>query len=155
MAFKRGMDFKLYRASSGAWGSEVWDEITIASNISLKIEFAQLDATIRGIGHKLSEPGLADMSIDFDLVFDHNHADFTALQTAALAGTALIIAMATGTIGTAGTVASGGTAGEFFYKMQAKLFGWPWDAPLDGEGKVSLTFRPCYGTNVPVMTTVA
>jgi hypothetical protein len=104
------------------------------------------DASNRGSKFKLSEPSLKDEEIAFDMDTDETDAVYTALRTAYDAGSPVEIWMGNGPLGTAGTVASGGTANVVYNVIVMKVFGFDVDEPLDGACTTSITLAPCKKT---------
>ena len=129
-----------------------------ARDVKLGITFGEGDVSNRGSKFKLQEPTLRVQELVFDMVADETDANFVSLRTAALARNTVEIAMANGPIGTAGTVASGGTANIVMSRCTYKVFGLERGEPLEGSVTVGFTLKPSKAaqTNVPTdNTTVA
>ena len=85
MAYVLGMNAKLYRYD----GSSTWYEISNTRDLSLSMEKATADITTRGgDGWRQSVSTLKDGSVSFQMVYDTEDANFTALQTAFLSSDA-------------------------------------------------------------------
>lgn len=152
MSKQVGLDMKLFRAT----GSPAYAEVENVRDLSAPDSFSEADVSKRGCAVKLTEPGQRDMAIEFEMVYDENDTDFTAIRTAYLAKSAITFALADGAIGTAGTVASGGTAGVKFIALTCKILKFERNEPLDGPNTYSVSAKPSYSANAaPSVQTVA
>ena len=80
MAYVLGLNAKLYRYDAAA---TTWHLIGNTRDLSLSLEKATADITTRGgDGWRQSVATLKDGSVSFQMVYDTEDANFTALQTA-------------------------------------------------------------------------
>lgn len=145
MATKFGLDCKLYYSSTGI-DSPSWTELTAARDVTLNLESDEGDFTNRGSGGwKVTEPGLKDASIDFDLVYDTADAGFSAIKSAYFAGTLLGIAVMDGNIGITDVQGLWADCKVFSFSINENL----------GDGvTVSVSIKPAYSTNTTQWITV-
>lgn len=147
-----GLDMKLYRAT----GSPAWNLIDNVRDLTGPDSFSEADVSVRGVGIKLTEPALRDISIEWEMVYDETDTDFTAVRTAYAAKTLIELALADGLIGTAGTVGSGGTAGAQYIRIECKIFKFERNEALEGANLYSVVAKPCYSAaSGPTVTTVS
>jgi hypothetical protein len=149
-----GINHKLFR-NTGTYASATWNEIVSTRDITVTDNFAEADVSRRGAALRQTEPTLREISIDFEMVWDTADEDFAALFTAYAAKTLIELAYADGAIGTAGTVASGGTVDVQGFRVSCKIVKWERSLPLEGAATVAITAKPCYSTNAPALLTIA
>ncbi|RPI76137.1 MAG: hypothetical protein EHM42_10760 [Planctomycetaceae bacterium] len=149
-----GINHKLYR-NTGSFAVAVWNEVPNTRDITQSDSFAEADVSRRAAGLRQTEPTLRDISIDFEMIWDTADADFAAMYGFYAAKTMTEFAIADGGIGTAGTVASGGTADVVFLRFEAKITKWEKSLPLEGPATVAVTIKPCYSANASTYNTVA
>lgn len=102
MAHVLAEDAKLYR-NTGTYGSPTWTEIDNVKDLTLSLDKDEVDLTTRGSGgFKEFADGLIDASVEFQMVWDTSDANFTALQTAFFAKTAVEFLVLDGSSATAG-----------------------------------------------------
>lgn len=120
-------------------------------DFKLNLTWGEADVSNRGSNLELKEPTLQVRELVFDMVADETDANFVAIRSAALARTPIEMFWANGPIGTAGTVASGGTANIVMSRCTFKVFGIERSEPLEGAATVSITLKPCKlaQTNIP------
>lgn len=155
MAEKIGLDMKFYRMASGTWASPVYALVDKIRTVTLNLERAEADVSSRGSVWRKRRSGLIDASVDAELIYDPADTSVIALEAAFTGGTNEVIAVADGAIGTAGTVASGGTAGSKFLKTETQVFTHTRAEPLEEGVTLALNFKPTAGSNTPVFVTVA
>lgn len=149
-----GIDHKLYR-NTGTFATAVWNLVDNVRDLTIADSFAEADVSRRASGIKQMEPTIRDISIDFEMVWDTADADFAAMFTAYAARSLLEFAFADGPIGTAGTVASGGTVDVTFTRLSCKIFKWERNEPLEGAATVAVTLKHCYTANASTSNLVA
>lgn len=147
-----GLDMKLYRAT----GSPAWNLVDNVRDLTGPDSFSEADVSVRGVGIKLTEPALRDISFDWEMIYDESDTDFTAIRTAYAAKTSIEFAFADGTLGTAGTTGSGGTAGVKYIRVTCKVFKFERSEALEGANSYAVTVKPCYSSNsAPTIQTVS
>lgn len=88
MSEKLGVLGKLYY-NTGTYGSPTWTEITLVSDLNLKIEIDKLEASSRASRGKLYLPGMIDLGVTFKVRKDRSNAPVAALLNAFAAITLL------------------------------------------------------------------
>ena len=89
MAIVLSENAKLYR-NTGSYGTPVWDLVPNVKDLTLNLTKSAVDVTTRGSGGYVeSVDGLIDANVSFGMVWDASDADFTAIQTAFFAKTAI------------------------------------------------------------------
>lgn len=135
-----GLDMFLYY-NSASFASPTWVAVNTRDMKKARAR-GEADVSNRGSKEQLTEPTLNKREYNFDIVTDQTDAAFVAIQTAYFARTAIEFALANGPIGTAGTVASGGTANVVFSRMTTKIFSFEDAEPLDGADITSVVAKP-------------
>src|SRR5690606_2046137 len=103
MSIKLGLDAKLYR-NTGPYATPTWSEVKNVKDVTLSLEAGEADVTTRGNnGWRATVATLKDGSIEFEMVWDSDDTDFTAIRDAFLNKTALDLAVMDGDITTTGT----------------------------------------------------
>jgi hypothetical protein len=143
---KLGLDAKLYR-NTGTHAAPVWNEIKNVRDVTLNLEAGEADVTTRGnAGWRATVATLKDGSIEFDMVWDTEDDDFSAIRDAFLNHTALEFAVMDGDITTAGSQGLRATcAVTNFSRNEA----------LEEAITVSVTVKPTFAANPPEWMTVA
>ena len=96
MATRLGMDAKLYR-NTGSFGTPVWVEIKNVKDVTLNLEKGEADVTTRANGGWRATVGtLKEASIEFQMVWDTDDANFTAIQQAFFGNTPIELAVMDG-----------------------------------------------------------
>lgn len=146
MGAVRGMDAKLYR-NTGSYGSPVWNEITVAKEVTVSLSTGEADVTTRGNnGWRATIPTLKELSIDFILVFDSaDTSDFDAVQTAFLNGTSLDLAALSGSVLLAGSQGP---------RAVCSVINFSRAEPLEDAIVYNVTAKPAYSANPPTWFTV-
>lgn len=89
MAHVLSENAKLYR-NAGTYGSPTWTEIPNVKDLTLGMDKGDVDITTRASGGFVERvDGLIDATIDFQMLWDTADANFTAMQTAYFAKTAI------------------------------------------------------------------
>ena len=145
MAVKLGLDAKLYR-NTGTYATPVWDEITNVRDVTLNLESGEADVTTRGnAGWRATVATLKDGSIEFEMVWDSDDTDFTAIRDAFLNKTAVELAVLDGDVVTTG---SQGLRASFMVTSFSR------NEPLEEAITVSVTMKPTYSANPPEWMTI-
>ncbi|MCS6921027.1 MAG: phage tail protein [Elioraea sp.] len=146
MSVKLGLDAKLYR-NTGTHAAPVWNEIKNVKDVTLNLEAGEADVTTRGNARwRATVATLKDGSIEFDMVWDTEDDDFSAIRDAFLNHTALEFAVMDGDIATAGSQGLRATcAVTNFSRNEA----------LEEAITVSVTVKPTFSANPPEWMTVA
>ncbi|MDE2100054.1 MAG: hypothetical protein KGL39_22560 [Patescibacteria group bacterium] len=157
-----GLDFACYYNA----GTYAAPNFVLMSNIKdLKRGCSLAEATLgvrdtsdTGPKLELFEPGRETRSIEFDITTDETDTAYTWLRTQKEARAPVELALANGSpIGSAGTVATGGTANLVFLRLTLKVFGFDEDEPDEGGVFTHVTLKPCKLTQTqrPTRVTVA
>jgi TP901-1 family phage major tail protein len=137
---KLGMEAKLYR-NGGTQASPTWTEIQNVKDLTLNLEAGEADVTTRGnAGWRATVATLKDGSIEFDMVWDTEDANFTAIKDAFFNGTNIDLAVMDGDIMQTGTQ---GLRAEF------NITSFSRSEPLEEAITVSVTAKPAYSVNAP------
>jgi hypothetical protein len=146
MAIKLGMDAKLYR-NTGTYASPTWDLIGNVKDLTLSLETGEADVTTRGNGGwRATVATLKDGSLEFEMIWDTEDTDFTAIRTAFLGNTAVEMAVLDGLVATTG---SQGLRASFMVTNFTR------NEPLEEAITVSVSMKPTYSANAPAWMTVA
>ena len=146
MSVKLGLDAKLFR-NSGLYATPTWNEITNVRDLTLNLEAGEADVTTRGNnGWRATVATLKDGSIEFEMIWDSEDTDFTAIRDAFLNKTAVELAVMDGDIVTSG---SQGLRASFMVTSFSR------NEPLEEAITVSVTMKPTYSANPPDWMTVA
>jgi len=140
MGVRLGLDAKLYR-NTATYATPAWNEVKVVKDVTLNLEAGEADVTTRGNGGwRAIIATLKDASLEFEMVWDTDDDDFTAIRTAFFAKTALEFAVMDGPIATAGS--------EGLRAMMA-ITNFSRSEPLEEAIKVSVTAKPTYAENPP------
>ncbi len=141
--------------NSGTFGSPTLAQVN-CRDVKVGLSWGEGDVSNRGSKLELKEPTLQVRELVFDMVADETDANFVAIRAAAMARTALEFFYGNGPLGTAGTVASGGTANIVYSRCTFKVFGMERGEPLEGAATVSFTLKPpkLAQTNAPTDNTL-
>jgi len=146
MAIRLGMDAKLYR-NTGTYASPTWDLIGNVKDLTLSLETGEADVTTRGNGGwRATVATLKDGSLEFEMIWDTEDTDFTAIRTAFLGNTAVEMAVLDGLVATTG---SQGLRASFMVTNFTR------NEPLEEAITVSVSMKPTYSANAPAWMTVA
>ena len=145
MSHVLGMNAKLYR-NTATYGTPTWDLVGNVRDLTLALTKDVVDVTTRGNNGWKAEVGtLKDGSVDFSMVWDTEDTDFTAMQTAFLAGTLIDFAVMDGDITTPG---SQGLRAEFDIMTFSR------NENLTEALMVDVSMKPGYSANAPIWHTV-
>ena len=140
MGIKLGLDAKLYRNTS-VYATPTWDEITNIRDLTLNLEAGEADVTTRGNnGWRATVATLKDGSIEFEMIWDSEDPDFTAIRDGFLNKTAIELAVMDGGILVTG---SQGLRASFMVTSFSR------NEPLEEAISVSVTMKPTYSANPP------
>jgi TP901-1 family phage major tail protein len=146
MSVKLGLDAKLFR-NTGTYGTPAWNEIKNVRDVTLSLEAGEADVTTRGNnGWRATVATLKDGSIEFEMVWDSEDDDFTAIRDAFLNKSAVELAVMDGDILTTG---SQGLRASFMVTSFSR------NEPLEEAITVSVTMKPTYSANPPSWMTVS
>lgn len=146
MSIKLGMDAKLYR-NTGTFASPTWNIIPNVKDLTLNLETGEADVTTRGNnGWRATVATLKDASIEFEMVWDTEDDDFTALRNAFLNNTAIELAVLDGLVATSGSQG---------LRATCMVTSFTRNEPLEEAITVNVTVKPTYSANAPSWMTVA
>ena len=151
-----GMNMKLYR-NTGSYGSPTW--ALVGNVVDLKMDpgtAEEVDIMVRASGgFRQYEQGPKAAAYEWDMLWKQVDTDLAAIITAWSGDSLIEFAFADGVIGTAGSVASGGTAGATFFRHECKIFSVGRDETLGDKVPSHVVAKPCYSTNSPTYNTVS
>lgn len=127
-----GLDCKLYY-NTGTYGTPTWTEIDNCRDLSMSREKGDADGSKRSSTWREKLTTLKDMSIEWEMVYDTEDANFAALKTAWDDNTNLDLAIADGAIATSGTE---------YTRAICKLFDFTEEQPLEDVVVVSVSAAP-------------
>jgi hypothetical protein len=139
MAVVIGKDAKLYR-NTATWDSPTWNEIENCKDATLNLESGEADVTTRGSDWRQTEPSLKEGTTEFEMIWDTDDDDFTAIRTAWQNGSTIEMAVMDGDITVAG---SEGLRADF------KITNFTRSEPLEEALTASVTAKPARTTNTP------
>jgi hypothetical protein len=140
MSIRLGMDAKLFRNTSLP-GSPTWVEVTNVKDLTLNLEKGEADVTTRANqGWRATVGTLKDASVEFQMVWDTDDADFTAIQEAFFGNTPIEFAVMDGPIDDA---TSEGLRATF------DVFSFTRNEALEEAIMVDATIKPTYATTAP------
>jgi hypothetical protein len=135
MAIKFGFDAKLYR-NTAAYDTPTWVEITNVKDLTISLEKGEADVTTRANnGWKALAGTLKDGSIEFEMVWDTDDANFTAVKDAYFNNTTLDIAAMDGDIATAGSQG---------LRAVMEVMNFSRNEPLEEALTVNVSIKPGY-----------
>src|SRR5262245_2768193 len=102
MAAKVGLNCKAYR-NTGNFASPVWNEITIARDLTINLTKDDADSSVRGQTWRTRLSTLKDAQVDLNVLHDPSVDDYNVLRDAFLNDTVIDFAFADGAIATTGT----------------------------------------------------
>jgi hypothetical protein len=145
MAVKLGMDAKLNR-NTGSFASPTWNPIPNVKDLTLSLETGEADATTRGNnGWRATVATLKDASLEFEMVWDTEDDDFTAIRNAFLNNTPVEMAVLDGAHNVVG---SQGLRASFMVTSFTR------NEPLEEAITVSVSMKVTYSANAPAWMTV-
>ena len=138
MAFKLGLNAKLYRDTGSAW-----DLVGNVKNLTLNMDKSEADVTTRANnGWKANIAALKDASVEFDMVYDLADTDMTTLLAAFLADTSIRFIVMDGLL----DVAAAGSQG-----LQASFMINKFTIPQNLEEAImcNVSMKPTYAAVAP------
>lgn len=145
MARKLGLQGKLYR-NTGTYASPTWVEITNVRNLTLSVEKGEADLSVRGgNGWETIVATLKKGSIEFDMVYDTEDTNFTALQTAFFSDAQIEFAVMDGPIATTGSQG---------LRASCEILKFGRNEPLTEGMTTPVMIKPGYSANAPAWYTV-
>ena len=143
MAIRLGLNAKLYR-NTGTYASPTWNEIGNVKDVTLNLESAEADVTVRANnGWRATVPTLKDASVEFEMVWDTADEDFQAIRDAYLNNTTLEV------LALDGPVSGAGSTGNQGLRAVCNVTGFSRSEPLEEALSVSVTVKPAYSVNPP------
>jgi len=143
MAIRLGLNAKLYR-NTGTYASPTWNEIGNVKDVTLNLESAEADVTVRANnGWRATVPTLKDASIEFEMVWDTADEDFQSIRDAYLNVTTLDV------LALDGPVSGAGSTGNQGLRAVCNVTGFSRSEPLEEALSVSITVKPAYSVNPP------
>jgi len=143
MAIRLGLNAKLYR-NTGTYASPTWNEIGNVKDVTLNLESAEADVTVRANnGWRATVPTLKDASIEFEMVWDTADEDFQSIRDAYLNVTTLDV------LALDGPVSGAGSTGNQGLRAVCNVTGFSRSEPLEEALSVSVTVKPAYSVNPP------
>lgn len=140
MAVRLGLDAVLYR-NTGAPGTTLWVSVNNVRDVTLNLETGEADVTTRGNnGWRATVGTLKDASIEFEMVWDTEDTDFTALKNAFFDGTPIELAVMDGDMSAAGTQG---------LRAVCRILNFTRTESLEEALTVSVTAKPTYSTAPP------
>ena len=143
MAIRLGLNAKLYR-NTGSYASPTWNEIGNVKDVTLNLESAEADVTVRANnGWRATVPTLKDASVEFEMVWDTADEDFQAIRDAYLNNTTLEV------LALDGPVSGAGSTGNQGLRAVCNVTDFSRSEPLEEALSVSVTVKPAYSVNPP------
>jgi predicted secreted protein len=138
MSSKLGLECKLFR-NTGTYESPVWDEITNTKDVTLNLEAGEADVTTRNNnGWRATLAALKDGSVDFQMVWDTDDADFTAIRQAWFNDASIEFAILDGAAATGQGL-----------RATMRVLNFSISQPLEEAVTVDVTIKPTYAANAP------
>lgn len=139
MGIKLGMDAKLYRNSSSTTTPN-WVLVNNVRDLTLNLETGEADVTTRGNnGWRATVATLKDASIEFEMVWDTQDPNFTAIRNAFLNNQSIRFAALDTFMGD----------GQGIY-ARWMITSFTRNEPLEEAITVSVTAKPTYSSNPPI-----
>jgi len=139
-----GFAAKLYR-NSGTYVAPTWVEIAEVKDNTLSLDADEVDVTTRaGAGFKQTEPGLIDAGLEFEINWDTEDANFTALRTAFSTREQIEMLALDGPVDTAGSQG---------LRFTGKVLSFNRNEPVEENLTVTVTIKPCIAANAPAWYT--
>ena len=140
MGVKLGMEAKLYR-NDGDYDVPDWVEMTNVKDLTLNNEKGEADVTTRkNNGWRATVGTLKDGSIEFEMVWDTEDENFTAIQEAYFGNTSVEFAVMDGDIEEAGSQG---------LRATMSIMNFTRNEPLEEAITVSVTAKPTYAEHAP------
>jgi hypothetical protein len=142
MAYKLGLDAKMYYGTAGASASSVMANVT---NVTLNLTKGEADVTTRAAsGWKLTVGTLNDASVEWEMVWDTSDAGFTAMKNAFFNNTL-----------TALKIMDGSASGSQGLDADFAITGFTRDEQLTEALKVKVTAKPALSSRSPAWVTTS
>jgi len=139
MAIRLGLGAKLYR-NAAASGTPSWVLINNVRDLTLNLETGEADVTTRGNnGWRATMATLKDASLEFEMVWDTEDANFTVIRNAFLGNQSIRLAVLDDFMGD----------GQGIY-ARWMITAFSRNEPLEEAITVSVTAKPTYSANPPL-----
>jgi predicted secreted protein len=146
MSIRLGMEAKLYR-NTGTYAAPTWVEVANVRDLTLNLESGEADVTTRANnGWRATVATLKEGSIEFEMVWDTEDTNFTAIQTGFFDNTPIEFAVMDGDITVTGTQG---------LRATMSIVNFSRGEPLEEAVTASVSAKPTYATNPPEWMTVA
>ena len=140
MGTRLGMDAKLLR-NAASFETPDWTEVANVKDVTLNLEKGEADVTTRANGGWRATVGtLKDASVEFQMVWDTEDANFTAIQQAFFGNTPIEFAVMDGDIH---DPSSEGLRATF------DIFNFTRNEALEEAILVDVTIKPTYAASAP------
>ena len=144
MTVKLGLEAKLFR-NNADYDSPDWTELENVKDVTLSLEASEADVTTRGNnGWRATIAALKDGSIEFEMIWDTDDANFTAVLVAFLNNSGIEFAVMDGPM-------SSGSQG---LRATMSITNFSRNEPLEEAITVSVTAKPTYALHAPEWLTV-
>lgn len=130
MAIKIGLECKAYY---GTAGTPAATELTNVTDVTVNMEKATADVTIRGNGWRLTKATLKDATVEFEMIWDDEDAAFNAMFDAWMDNTAIALKFLDGAGGS-------GLGGDFDVINMSQT------QALEEAVKATVSVKPTYST---------
>lgn len=135
-----GLNCIAYR-NTGDYGSPSWNEVPNAKNVTLNLEKGEADVSVRGNnGWRAVAGTLKNASVDLEIQYDPEDADYEALRDAFFDNTNIDMAFVDGDINESGTE---GLRAEFVVMNMTRT------EALEESVMTTFTLRPALTGNAP------
>jgi len=142
MAYKLGLDAKIYYGTSGASASTVMSNVT---NVTLNLTKGEADVTTRAAsGWKLTVGTLNDASVEWEMIWDTSDAGFTAMKNAFFNNTLAAL-----------KIMDGAATGSQGLDADFAIVAFTRDEQLTEALKVKVTAKPALSSRAPAWVTTA
>ena len=146
-----GVDMVLAYNSAGPGITPATLVVLAARDVKRGRSFGKADVSNRKSRRKLQEKAMLEDSLTFDMIADETDAGYVFVRDAGLSANSPIeFWMGNGPMGTAGTVASGGTANVVYSVVVMEVFDVEEDQPLENGCDTTFTCAPCKKTQTVV-----
>ena len=146
MAAITGYFCKLYR-NTGTYGSPTWVEVLPTRDVKSNCVMNEIDASVRGgNGWQQNVPGLKNLTLEFNLLWDSTDASLTAISDAYFANPPTTIEF----LALSGPI---GTAGNKGIRAVCYVTNFSRNEGLEEAVTVDVTAKPAAGVNAPSVFT--
>ena len=144
--YRLGQDCKLYR-NTATYASPSWDEVDSARDVTLGLEKNETDISTRGNdGWEATATVRKKGSVEFELLWKPEGADFEAFRDAWLNGDSIEVAVMDGPIDTPGSQGLRATMQVIMFKRKE---------PLDGAVMADVSLKPTLAAQPPEWMVIA